>query len=96
MKKCSGCQWIALKVAKRLPVVSYQRSFATQTIRTQTQMIRTQATGCFVPILFAVEIRFDQPKQRLTVSLAFSGGTLNSAEKKSRRRIELHTLVTFT
>ena len=31
---------------------------------------RTQATGCFVPILFAVEIRFHQPKQRLTVSLA--------------------------
>ena len=41
-------------------------------IRTQTQMIRTQATGCFVPILFAVEIRFHQPKQRLTVSLVFA------------------------
>ena len=39
----------------------------TQAIRTQTQMIRTQATGCFVPILFAVEIRFHQPRQRLTI-----------------------------
>ena len=40
---------------------------------------------------------FHQPgKQRLTVSVAFSDGTLNSAEKKSRRRVELHTLVTFT
>ena len=55
----------------RLPVVSYPRSFRTQAIRTQSQMIRTQATGCFVPILFAVEIRFHQPKQRLTVSLVF-------------------------
>ena len=36
-------------------VVSYPRSF-----RTQIQMIRTQATVCFVPILFAVEIRFQQ------------------------------------
>jgi len=34
-------------------------------------MIRTQATGCFVPILFVVEIRFHQPKQHLTVSLVF-------------------------
>ena len=68
----------------------------TPVIRTQTQMIRTQATGCFVPILFAAEIRLHQPKQRLKVSLAFSGGTLNSAEKKSRRWIELHDLVTFT
>ena len=70
---------------KRLAVVSYPRSFGTQTIRTQTQMIRTQATSCFVPILFAVEIRFHQPKQRLLVSLAISDGTLNSAEKNSRR-----------
>ena len=85
MNKCSGCQWIALKVPRRLPVFSYPRSFGTQTIRTQTQMIRTGATGCFVPILFAVEIPFHQPKQRLTVSLIFSGGTLNSAEKKSHR-----------
>ena len=89
MNKCSGCRWIALKVQKRLLVVSSPRLFG-------TQEIRTQATGCFVPILFAVKIRFHQPKQRLTVSLAFSGGTLNSAEKKSRRQIELHTLVTFT
>ena len=37
------------------------------------------------PFLFAVEIRFHQPKQRLTVSLIFSGETLNSAEKKSHR-----------
>ena len=58
-------------VGVRLPVVSYPRSFRTQAIRTQSQMIRTQATGCFVPILFAVEIRFHQPKQRLTVSLVF-------------------------
>ena len=29
--------------------------------------------------------RFHQPKQRLTVLLIFSGGTLNSAEKKSHR-----------
>ena len=45
------------------------------------------------PFLFAVEIRFHQTKQRLTVSLIFSGGTLNSAEKKSHRSsfIKLHT-----
>ena len=59
--------------------------FGIQAIRTQTQMIRTQATGCFVPILLAVEIRFHQPKQCLTVSLVFSGETLNSAKKKSRQ-----------
>ena len=73
-------------MAKRLPVVSYPRWFGTQAIRTQTQWIPTQAADCFVPI------RFHQPKQRLTVSLAFSGGTLNSAEKKSRRKKENHAL----
>ena len=39
---------------RRLAVVSYPRSFRTQAIRTQTQMIlmvRTQATGFYVPIL---------------------------------------------
>ena len=49
-----------------LPVISYPRSFLTQVICTQTQMIRTQAIGCFIAILFAVEIRFHQPRQRLT------------------------------
>ena len=65
---------------RRLLVVSYPRSFRTQAIRTQTQMIlmvRTQATGFYVPILFAVEIRFHQPKQRFT---CICGGTLNPGQ----------------
>ena len=49
---------------------AYQ-SFRTQAIRSQSEMIRTHTTSCFVPILFAVEIRFYQPKQRLTVSHVF-------------------------
>ena len=44
---------------------------AYSSFRTQTRMIRTRATGCLVPILFVVEIRFHQPKQHLTVSLVF-------------------------
>ena len=52
-------------------------------------MIRTRATGCFVPILLAVEIRYHHPKQHLTVSLVFL------AEQRVLRRkkiasIELH------
>ena len=43
----------------------------TQAICSQSQMIRTHTTGCFVPILFAVEIRFHQPKQRFTVLIVF-------------------------
>lgn len=62
---------------------SYQlfcsQSFRIQAIRTQTQMIRTQVTGCFVPILFtssSTETAFN--------CFTCICRTLNSAEKKSR------------
>ena len=50
-----------------MEIISYPRSFRTQAICTQTQMIRIQAIGCFVAILFVGEIRFHQPRQRLTI-----------------------------
>ena len=67
------------------------QSFRTQApIRTQTQMIHTQATGCLVPILSAVEIRFHQPKQlRLTVSLVWWWN--NDFRGEEIASIELHT-----